>query len=105
MTDKVASVAEMTNQEFMDYVIKQSLRGWIPLSTYLRLLPEETRSAVSSRIKRKHWQRGVHFNTPKGGDMWVNLHAIADWAAAHAVTKPPGLPLWTPEQDGLGGDQ
>lgn len=90
------SISEMTNQEFMDFVIKQGLQGWIPLRSYLRLFPEETRSAITSRIKRKHWQRGLHYNTPPGSDMWVNVIAIGNWVAATAIPKPAGLPLWKP---------
>lgn len=85
------SVSEMTNEEFLDFALNQGLKGWIPLRTYLRLLPEETKSAIKMRIKRNQWQRGVHHNTPPGSNMWVNLHAIAKWASE--------------QQDDVGRDQ
>lgn len=91
----VKPVSEMTNHEFMDFVVKHGMQGWIPLLTYIRLFPEETRSKISTRIKRKHWQRGVHFNTPEGSGMWVNVIAIGNWVAATAIPKPAGLPLWS----------
>lgn len=73
------TVAEMTNDEFLKYVVEEGLRGWIPLKTYLRLFPEESKPAIETRMKRKHWQRGVHYSTPEGGKIWVNLLAIRAW--------------------------
>lgn len=74
-------LSEMSNDEFFNYVVEQNLKGWIPLGTYLRLFPEETREAIEVRIKRGYWKRGVHCNRPLGSHLWVNLTAIGEWAA------------------------
>lgn len=73
---------EMANDEFLEYVVKEGLKGWIPLRAYTRFFPEESRSAVETRIKRRHWKRGVHYSTPEGANMWVNVIAIGEWVAA-----------------------
>lgn len=75
-------IAEMTNDEFFSYVVDHQLEGWIPLKTYQRLFPEETKIAIDARIKRKHWQRSVHFIVPEGANTWVNLTAIREWVKA-----------------------
>lgn len=82
MTDK--PVNEMTNDEFFNFVVNQGLKGWVPLETYLRIFPEESKEAIETRIKRRHWLRGVHYTTPKGSRMWVNIIAIGAWVQAQA---------------------
>lgn len=78
------SVDEMTNEEFFRFVVDECLEGWIPLKAYLRVMPEETKIAIETRIKRKHWVRGVHYHTPPGSFMWVNLRAIRRWASGQS---------------------
>lgn len=68
-----------TNEEFFQSCITMQA-GWIPLLTYLRMYPEETKTAIQTRIRREVWLRGVHYNTPPHGRMWVNVIAIGKWA-------------------------
>lgn len=83
----VKPVSQMTNEEFLRYVVEDCLDGWVPLKTYLRLFPEETKVAVESRIKRRYWQRYVHYNTPEGSNTWVNLKAIRQWVLGQQPTE------------------
>lgn len=78
-------INEMTNDEFLAFVIEHGLKGWVPLQSYLRLFPEETKVGIETRIKRKHWVRGVHYTTPQGSRMWVNVIAIGKWVADSAA--------------------
>lgn len=88
MTHK--TIQEMTNDEIMKQVIEDYLQGRIPLKKYLRLFdPEEKKVAIETRIAGGHWEPGIHFNTPKGAHMWVNLHAIREWAAKVAPVPEP----------------
>lgn len=83
------SLSEMTNDEFVAFVIEQGLKGWVPLLAYTRLFPEETKDAIEMRIKRKHWVRGVHYTTPAGSKMWLNVIAIGEWVQASADADKP----------------
>lgn len=73
------AIDQMTNDEFFKFVVDYQLKGWIPLKMYLRLFPVETRVAIEQRLRKGHWQRGVHYSVPQGGDAWVNLTAIQQW--------------------------
>lgn len=80
----IKPVNEMTNAEFVEFIVSFGMKGWIPLETYIQLFPSETRVTVESRIKRKYWTRGVHYTYPPGARMWVNTIAIGEWAQAQA---------------------
>ena len=81
------SLERMSNTEFFDYTINHMMEGWVPLRTYLAVFQGETRSSVSSRIARGSWTRGVEFNVPKGGSMWINLRKVRLWVEADAGTS------------------
>jgi hypothetical protein len=72
---------KMTNDEFANFVYLQMMDGWIPTEMYLRMFPTETAAGIASRVKRKRWIRGVHYNRVAGTMSWVNLKAIRCWAA------------------------
>jgi hypothetical protein len=95
-------IRQMTNEEFEGFVVNDMLQGWIPLKAYQRYFPNETNNAINTRINRGFWQRGVHFNHPKGGGMWVCLKAIHLWATSQE--KPPAEPQIIFESTELGPD-
>lgn len=72
-------IQDMTNEEFFKFVIEDTMQGWIPMKTYLKLFPGETRAGIEARIARKVWKRGVHYNVPDKGRTWVCLTAIRQW--------------------------
>jgi len=64
--------------------------AWMRLSAYCRE-QNETPDMITKRVKRGHWLRDVHVRKPKGSDeRWVNLDAIADWAAGKTPTHLHG---------------
>ena len=75
------SPAEMTDDEFREFVVNQMLQGWIPVKMYLKMFPTETLSGIDTRVARKHWVQGVHYNSPPGSTAWVNLIKIREWAS------------------------
>ncbi len=41
----------------------------------------ETRDAISKRVRAGHWLAGVHVFKPAGSkERWINLDAVNDWA-------------------------
>lgn len=78
-------IGEMTNEEFMAYAMNSCMAGWVPLKTYLRLYSDETLGSIKTRIKRKHWLAQIHYSTPKGGSMWINLLAVKAWITESAI--------------------
>lgn len=53
---------------------------WIPKRKYLELTGE-TDDAVKKRMREDGaWQRGVHWNKPDGGGVWISLRAVNRWA-------------------------
>jgi len=84
MTDN-KSYDQMTNDEFLEFVVKR-LDGWIPLDTYIRLFPSETRLGIETRLRRGVWQRGTHYTVPRQGRAWVNLTAIRDWVTDRPIS-------------------
>lgn len=55
---------------------------WVPLSEYIAHAKGETPDAISNRIRRGHWLKGVHARKPEGArELWINLKAVEDWAA------------------------
>ena len=79
MTDQMPSLDKMTNDEFHTFVLEQMMQGWMPLKTYMRYFPSETKLAIEARLARGVWERGVHYTTPPRGAPWVNIIAIRKW--------------------------
>lgn len=77
------SVEKMTNDEFMEFVVDHMMGGWVPIKTYIKWFPSETKIAIETRLQRGYWQKGVHYVTPKGGTAWVNVKAIREWVTAN----------------------
>jgi hypothetical protein len=77
-------MSELTNlseNEFIAKCLSDMMHGWIPLKTYLRMYPDETKRSVEGRVAKKIWQWRVHYFCPKGSQAWVNLPAIHLWAS------------------------
>lgn len=71
--------SEMSDEEYSAWVMEQLMGGWVPLAQYMRLYPEETKAKIDTRIARKVWIRGVHYEVPPQSRAWVNLIAIRVW--------------------------
>jgi hypothetical protein len=57
---------------------------WVPFKRYIELF-KETEDAVRHRMKSGAWEKGVHYNVPKGAGVWISLRAINAWAAGQAA--------------------
>lgn len=65
------------------------LINWVPLSVYCESVKGETPDAVSNRLRRGHWLKGIHARKPDGArELWINLKAVEDWCEGR---KPPHL--------------
>ena len=54
---------------------------WVRLKKYCEL-SGDTPAAVEGRLRAGIWLRDVHARRPEGSkELWVNLHAVNDWAA------------------------
>ncbi len=78
---------EMTEDEFIDHCLADMMGGWVPVSRYLKLYPEETQGMIASRVKRGIWVRREHYAAPRGGPGWVNLPAIRRWVETAPQTR------------------
>ncbi len=79
MTDQLKPLDEMTDSEFLEWVVADRMAGWIPLRMFLRMYPTESVKSVEQRLRRGIWQRGVHYHVPDRSGAWVNLNAIRAW--------------------------
>lgn len=77
--DERPQLRDLTNDEFHTFVMNEMMEGWIPLRTYLKYYPTETKIGIETRLKRGVWQRGIHYKIPSRGSPWVNLKAIVQW--------------------------
>lgn len=71
--------SQMSDEEYSSWIVERMMGGWVPLAHYLRCYPEETQAKIDTRIARKVWKRGVHFQVPPQSRAWVNLIAIREW--------------------------
>ena len=63
---------------------------WMRLSAYCRQ-QNESPDAITKRVRAGHWLVGVHVRKPVGSrERWINLDAIADWAAGKTPTHMHG---------------
>jgi len=64
--------------------------AWMRLSAYCAQ-QNESPDAISKRVRAGHWLAGVHVRKPPGSkERWINLDAIADWAAGKTPTHLHG---------------
>ncbi len=57
---------------------------WIPKKAYMDLYGE-TADVINKRCRPGGgWKRGVHFNKPEGGGIWISIKAVNAWAATQA---------------------
>lgn len=75
--DKAPS--QMSDAEYSAWVAERMMGGWIPLRDYQRIYPAETQAKIDTRLARKVWKRGVHYEVPPQSRAWVNLLAIRAW--------------------------
>lgn len=100
MSGDIKPVSEMSNQEFLDWVMTDRMGGWIPLKLYLRIYPTESANNIEQRLRRGIWQRGVHYRIPDRSGAWVNLNAIRAWIEADTDAQGLVGPQQSPD---LGG--
>jgi len=81
----------LTEEEFIDHCLSNMMGGWVPVSRYLKLYPEDSQGRIHSRVKQGGWVRGVHYSAPRGGFPWVNLPAIREWIAKGEQPWAPGF--------------
>lgn len=56
------------------------LIDWVPKKRYMEMYGE-TADTISKRCQPKgSWKRGVHYNKPPGGGLWISLKAVNEWA-------------------------
>lgn len=82
MTDVLKQVREasrLSEEEFVEKCLSDMMGGWVPLSRYLKLYPEDSANKVHKRVQQGEWKRQVHYAAPKGGFAWVNLKAVRLW--------------------------
>jgi hypothetical protein len=61
-------------------LIEQHL-DWVPKRLYLKLYGE-TEDVVNKRCgPAGAWKRGVQFNRPPGGGLWISLKGVNAWAS------------------------
>lgn len=65
------------------------LVDWVPKKRYMELYGETT-DTISKRCQPGGpWKRGVHYNKPPGGGLWLSIKAINEWAASQPARQLP----------------
>lgn len=80
-------VQDMTENEFIDHCLSDMMGGWVPVTRYLKMFPEETDDMIYGRVRRGIWKRREHYSAPQGGAGWINLPAIRRWLEESQQTR------------------
>lgn len=74
-----------TEQEEKDTLVKvvipdhiAKMVDFIPVRKYQELFGE-SKFAIDNRIRRGHWRKGLEYEVPKGGGLWISIKGVNAW--------------------------
>jgi hypothetical protein len=67
-------------QQICDAIEAALRTPWVTVEEWCRRTGDSL-DGVYSRRQRGTWRDGIECSKPKGGGLWVNLTAAAEWAA------------------------